>query len=211
MSDLQTMVRRIRGDLNRGTNALPDLRIKEAITDAIKRFRAKRLGFNQKNSQTVLLSAQEVIALPTGWIEVDFLRLERDRDRIPLREVSYDWIEDRQRGEPNSGEPSKYAIQNRQLRFYPIPDQSFTLVMSFLCDLPEVSVSASDSATNAWMDEGEELVRKQAMGDLLVTYIGGSRVAEGQAMLGEVDQVILPTLEGKAAREQTSGRVEPFL
>lgn len=203
------MVRRIRTDLNRGSSH--DTRIKEAIADAIKRFRGKRLGFNQKNSRTVLLSDQEMIALPTDWVEVDFLRLERNTDRYPLREVSYDWIEDRQRGMPSDGEPTKFAIQNRQLRFYPIPDQSYSLVMSFLCDLPEVSVSASDAATNAWMVEGEELVRKQAMGDLLVTYIGGARVLEGKAMLQEVDQVIMPTLEGKAAREQTSGQVRPFL
>jgi len=209
MADLQTMVRRIRTDLNRGTSHDP--RIKEAIADAIKRFRARRLGFNQKNSQTVLLSDQEVIALPTGWIEVDFLRLEIDQDRYPMREVAYDWIEDHQRGQPDEGDPRKFAIQNRQLRFYPIPDRSVTLIMSFLCDLPEVSVSASDAATNAWMVEGEELVRKQAMGDMLVTYIGGARVMEGKAMLEEVDQVILPNLEGKAAREQTSGQVRPFL
>jgi hypothetical protein len=158
-----------------------------------------------------LVSSQEVIALPTDWIEVDHLRLEIDQDREPLKEVSYDWIEDRQRGQPNTGEPVRFAIQNRQLRFYPIPDKSYTLVMSFHFEMTNVSASASDAATNAWMDEGEELIRKHAMGDLYVSYIGGASIAMGAALLDEVSATVLPSLENRAAREQSSGQLRPFL
>lgn len=209
MSTFGNMVRRIRVDLNRGSDH--DNRIKEAIADAIKRFRGKRLGFNQKSSRTTLISDQEVIALPTDWIEVDHLRLEVGSDRQPLQEVSYDWIEDRQRGTPSDGEPTRFAIQNRQLRFYPIPDKSYTLVMSFHFEMREVSVSASDAATNAWMDEGEELIRKQAMGDLYVSYIGGSKKEEGLLLLDDVSKNVLPALESRATREQSSGNIRPFL
>jgi hypothetical protein len=208
-NDLQTMVRRIRTDINRGS--AHDTRIKEAIVDAIKRFRGKRLGFNQKISETVLISDQEVVALPVDWMEADFLRLEVDQDRYPLREVAYDTIEEKQRGLPTTGMPRDYAIQHRQLRFYPIPDQSYTLVFSFQFDLPEVSVSASDAATNAWMDEGEELIRKQATGDLFVSYIGGDKKQDGALLLSEVENAILPSLETRAAREQSSGSIRAFL
>jgi hypothetical protein len=208
-NDLQTMVRRIRTDINRGS--AHDGRIKEAIVDAIKRFRGKRLGFNQKTAETVLISDQEVIALPVDWMEADYLRLEVDRDRYPLREVAYSTIEERQRGLPSTGMPRDYAIQHRQLRFYPIPDQSYTLVFAFQFDLPEVSVSASDAAANAWMDEGEELIRKQATGDLFVSYIGGDKKQDGALLLSEVENAILPSLETRAAREQSSGLIKAFL
>lgn len=209
MPDFSNMVRRIRTDLNRGT--AHDTRIKEAIADAIKRFRSKRLGFNQKSSTTVLISSGEVIALPTDWIEVDHLRLELGADRYPLKEVDYDWIEDRQRGSPSDGQPTRFAIQNRQMRFYPIPDKSYTLNMSFHFEMNEVSASASDAATNAWMDEGEELIRKHAMGDVYVSYIGGDRKEDGLLLLTEVEERILPSLESRAAREQTAGNIRPFL
>jgi hypothetical protein len=207
--DFGTMIRRIRTDLNRGSNH--DQRIKEAICDAIKRYRSTRFGFNQKKSWTVLTSQYEVLSLPDYWLEVDHLRLEVDADREPLREVSYDWIEDRQRGTPFHSKPTHYAIHNRELRFYPIPDSSYTLVMSFHCDLPEVSVSAADTATNSWMVEGEELIRKRAMGDMLVTYIGGSMIPVGRDLLDEVSRDILPSLEMRAAREQTTGQIRAFL
>lgn len=209
MPDFANMVRRIRTDLNRGT--AHDTRIKEAIADAIKRYRGRRLGFNQKSSMMVLYSSQEVVSLPTDWIEVDHLRLELDSDRYPLKEVAYDWIEDRQRGAPTDGQPNKFAIQNRQLRFYPIADKSYTLVMSFHFEMNQVSASASDAATNAWMDEGEELIRKQAMGDLYVSYIGGDRKQDGALLLAEVEERILPSLESRAAREQSSGNIRPFI
>ena len=209
MSTFGNLVRRIRTDLNRG--AQHDPRIKEAIADAILHFRANRLGFNQKRSQTVLGPNQEFLALPTDWLEVDHLRLETDSDRQPLSETSYLWIEDRQRGTGYNGEPTHFAIHARELRFYPVPERSYTLVMSFQCDLPQVSVSASDAATNGWMTEGEQLVRTYALGDLLVNYVGGSEVERGLVLKIEAEENILPLLQRRAARENTSGHIRAFL
>ena len=209
MTTLGNMVRRIRTDLNRGS--AHDGRIKEAIADAILHYTPRRLGFNQKRSQTILTSAQEFISLPTDWIEVDHLRLEPAGEREPLTEVTYDWIEDRQRGTPTTGEPTHFAIHARQLRFYPSPESSYTLVMSFLCSLPQVSASAADSATNAWMVEAEQLIRTYAVGDLYVHYIGGSETERGLMFKNEAEENILPLLERRAARENTSGRIRPFL
>ena len=209
MSTFGNMVRRIRTDLNRGS--VHDARIKEAICDAIDHYSTRRLGFNTKRSRTVLLSDQEFLSMPSDWIEVDHLRLEHDDEREPLIEVTYDWIEQEQRGTPTDGEPTHYAVHSRELRFYPMADQSYTLVMSFLCTLGGVSVSAADSATNAWMTEAEQLVRTYASGDLYVHYIGGSEITRGMALKAEADEVILPILERRAAREQSTGRLQPFI
>lgn len=209
MSTLGTMIRRIRTDLNRGPSH--DTRIREAICDAIAYFTPRRLGFNQKRSYTILQSAQEFLALPTDWVEIDHLRLEPGTERYPLTEVGYDWIEDEQRGAAVSGQPTRFAIQARELRFYPIPERSYTLVGSFLCQLGEVSVSASDQATNAWMTEGEQLIRTQALGDLYVDYVGGSEAVRGAALKAEAEEVLLPALERRASRENTAGRLRPFL
>lgn len=209
MSNFGNMVRRIRTDLNRGNSH--DARIKEAICDAIAHYRAKRLGFNQKRSYTTLQSSQEFLSLPTDWIEVDHLRLADGDEREPLAEVSYDWIEDEQRGTPWTGEPTRFAIHARQLRFYPTPDRTYSLVISFLCRLDAVSISASDGATNGWMTEAEHLVRTYAIGDLYVHYVGGSEIQRGMALKAEADEVILPTMERQVAREQSSGRLRAFM
>ncbi len=203
------MVRRIRTDLNRGSSH--DNRIKEAIVDAIRFYRARRMGWNQKRASTSLNPGNEYIVLPQAWLEVDALVLETTSDRDPLLEVTYDWIDDHSRARNTDGRPTHYAIENRRLRFYPVPDTSYSLVMSFLYELRDVSVSASDGATNAWMSEGEELIRKHSLADLKINYIGGEQIGEGERLRQEVSDIIAPALEAQAARETTTGRLRSWL
>lgn len=210
MATLGQTVERIREDINRGTDY--DARIKRAIADAIRFYRSKRLGFNIKRAYAVLTSGNEYVSLPTDWIEADLLRLDKDDDREVMEEVTYDWIEDENVAGDQRGRPMKYAIQHRTLRLYPIPDQTYTLMFSFQYELKDVSVSASDNATNAWLEEGEELIRKHAMSDLYVLYIDGPEsIQKGQLLRTECSDYILPVLEAQAAREQSSGRIKAWI
>lgn len=216
MSDFGTMVRRIRVDLNRGTGF--DTRIKEAICDAIVYYKNRRLGFNIKRARAVLTSGNETVSLPTDWLEADFLRLEHNGERDPLDEVTYDWMEETLRTETDRSRPRKFAVQHRELRVYPIPDKSYTLVLSFHYELKNVSISATDGATNGWMLDAEQLIRKKAQADVLASYIGGPEsIANAQRLfnpeddyLGECGQV-LRNLEAAAAREQSSGKIKAWL
>lgn len=204
------MVERIREDLDRGSSF--DNRIKQSIVDAIAFYRTRRLPFNSKTSRALLTSGQELVSLPLDWITADTLRLEEARNREPLEAVTYDWMEENALADDDRGTPEKFAVQHRQLRVYPTPDRSYTLVLSFQYDLRNVSLSASDDATNAWTEDAEELIRKHAMSDLLVLYVDGTEnIAKGQLLRRECSDEILPTLESMAARQQTSGRVRPFL
>lgn len=210
MSTLGRMVERIRGDLDRGSDF--DDRIQEAICDAIVYYQTKRLGFNTKRSRALITSGMENLSLPLGWVEADFLRLEDEGQRIPFDEVTYDWIEDRFDDDNDRGQPEKYAIQHREMRLWPIPDHSYTLVFSYQYELPEISISASPGATNAWMVEGELLIRTWAMGDVLINHVGGPEAIEKGLMLqAKSERSYLPTLEERAAREQSSGKVRGFL
>lgn len=210
MADLGQMLARIREDIDRGTDY--DARIRRAIADAIKFYRGKRLGFNLKRARAVLPPDNEIVSLPIDWVEADFLRLEKDDAREPLEEVTYDWMEDEYRDDDIRGRPCYFAIQHRELRLAPTPDQTYTLMMSFHFELQNVSISASDGETNAWMTEAEELIRKHAMADVLVNYMDGpEKIAKGQLLRRECDEVILPTLEAAAAREQSSGKIRAWL
>jgi hypothetical protein len=203
------MVSRIRGDLNRGSNY--DTRIKQAIVDAISFYKNKRLGFNIKRARAVLTSGNETVSLPTDWIEADYLRLEKDGDRDPMDEVTYDWMEEEQRDDDTRGRPKKFAVQHRELRVFPIPDKSYTLVLSFHYELRDVSLSATDGATNGWTNEAEQLIRTHAMADLLVRYIDGPEsIAKGQLLKAEAAD-LLSMLEAAAAREQSSGKIKAWL
>lgn len=210
MSDFGTMVRRIREDLDRGSDF--DARIKQAICDAIVYYAPNRLGFNTKRSRALVTSGMEHVSLPLDWVEADYLRLEDDGTRIPFDEVTYDWIEDRRENDTDRGTPEKYAIQHREMRLWPIPDHSYTLVFSFQYEMRNVSISASDGETNAWLTEAEQLVRSWAQGDVLINYVDGQEATDkGLLLQTKAENVYLPKLEARAAREQSSGRVQGFL
>ena len=210
MSDLGTMVRRIREDLDRGTDF--DARIKQSICDAIVYYSPNRLGFNTKRARALITSGAEFVSLPLDWVEADYLRLEDNGNRIPFDEVTYDWIEDHRDNDNDRGMPQKYAIQHREMRLWPIPDRSYTLVFSFQYQLGNVSISSSDAETNGWMTEAEQLIRTWAQGDVLINHIDGPEATEKGVMLqAKAESIFLPKLEARAAREQSSGKVKAFL
>jgi len=209
LSTLGQMVARIRGDMDRGTDF--DDRIKQAIVDAIRYYRTSRLGFNLKRAYATLTSGNEYVNLPLDWIEADLLRLDEDTRRDVLKEVTYDWIDEQNQYALDRGRPRRYAIQHRTLRFYPVPDRTYTLMFSFQYDLQNVSASSTDTDTNAWLEDAEELIRKHAMSDLYVLYVDGPEsIAKGRLLRHECEEELLPKLEAAAAREQSSGKIKPW-
>lgn len=206
MSTFGNMVSRIRSDLDRGSDF--DSRIKQAIEDAIKFYRARRLGFNMKRATTSTVSSTEFYALPLDFLEVDTLRLLEDSSYYNrMEEVTFAWLDDVSVNQTHTSTPKKFAVQNRELRLYPIPDTAYTLQMSFLYDLAGVSASASDAATNAWMTEGEELIRLHATADLLENYIGGQESMLAAQVLQNRENRVYGELKRRANREQSTGRI----
>jgi hypothetical protein len=200
------MVGRIRTDLNRGTDH--DDRIKLAIEDAIKHYRARRLGFNMKRATSTTTADQEYYGLPTDFLEVDSLRLlETSNYYERLTEVTFAWIDDTANYQDFTSTPEKFAVQNRELRLYPKPDDTYTLQMSYMYGLGGVSAGAADSATNTWMTEGEELIRQHALADVLENYIGGQEsILQAQVHQRRAERAFRE-LKRRAEREQTTGRI----
>jgi hypothetical protein len=207
MSGLVKLVSRIRDDINRGSDF--DARIKQAIEDSIFYYRNVRLGFNTKRKTFVV--AAEYVSLTANWIETDYITLERSSYRNALTEKTFHWVNE-QNADPNySSEPIYYAIQNRQLRLFPSPDQSYSVQMSYLYDLQNVSLSASDSASNAWTNEARNLIQMHSAIDLLENYIDGPEAQAKAARLRIRETDELKQLKRRANREQGSGMIEPFL
>jgi hypothetical protein len=207
MSGLATVVSRIREDLNRGTDF--DARIRRAITDAIHYHRATRFGWNTKRKS--FLVSSEYTSLTANWLETDTLVLERSNTVDELIEKPYTWITSQARDPNYTAEPYYFAIQQRQLRLYPAPDQTYSVVMAYHYDLAPDDVSLSDSFSTGWLREGEQMIRLHAQSDVLINYIKGPEaIAEGKDCFAQ-SQMIEKKLKRRANREQGSGKVQPWL
>lgn len=209
MAGLATVVGRIQDDLNRGSDFAA--RIRRAITDAIFYHRAVRFGFNQKRKTFTV--SQEFQSLTANWIEIDSLVLQTNGDELlPLCEKPWGVIENWQRDEDETDEPTHFAIQYRQLRLWERPDQTYSVVMSYVYDLlPTSDPSLSDSFSTAWLTEGEQMIRLHAQGDVLVNYIDGPEaIAKGQ-LCKQQSEMIMKQLKRRANREQGGGMIQPWL
>ncbi len=204
MPTLGAAVAAIRGDLNRSTDF--DARIQEAIVNAIKFYRARRYGFNTRR-ETMLITS-EFTSLTSVFIEMDYAKLEVTNRLKPLRERTYTWINDRLTAQSLSAEPLWFAIQERNLRVYPPPDQSYSVQLHYLYDLTGISLSTSDSTTsNAWLDEGYETIRLHATVEVLEMYIDGPDAVQKAQVLREREKEAERELKRRANREQSSGNM----
>lgn len=208
MPGLATVTTRILDDINRGTDATA--RVKRAITDAIFYHRATRFGWNQKRKTFTVSS--EYQSLTANWLEIDSLVLQTNGDELlPLFEKPWGAIEHWQRDADETDEPTHFAIQYRQLRLWERPDQTYSVVMSYLYDLTPTDGSLSDSFSTGWLTEGEQMIRLHAQGDVLINYIDGPEaIAKGQLCIQQSREV-MKQLKRRANREQGGGFVQPWL
>lgn len=79
--------------------------------------------------------------------------------------------------------PIVWAWYKEQIRFYPVPDGTYTVTVSYL---QKLGMPSSDSASNAWTEEAEELIRQAAKAKYFtnVAYdIENANFAAGQAQI----------------------------
>lgn len=171
MSTYATMQTRIADELVRDDLAS---QIREAIQTAISTWEGTRFAFNEKRYALATVADQEYYdwssmtvassgaALGTGesLIEIDSARMEYNGSWYPLIGRSQAWMDEMQAPSTSyTGVPTDYTIFGDQLRLAPIPNDAYTITLSGLARLPTLSL---DADTNAWMTEGEALIRNQA-------------------------------------------------
>jgi hypothetical protein len=80
--------------------------------------------------------------------------------------------------------------------------------ISYLFDLTDISISTSDSlTTNAWFDEGYDVIRLHAMVEVLEMYIDGDEALQKADRLRAREQEAERELKRRANREQSSGNI----
>lgn len=209
MAGLATVISRILGDIDRGQEY--SARVRVAIVDAVEFHKSTRLGFNQTRAEATLPADEQYIAVPDDWLDSDSLRIV-DGDHIdPLREQTVDWINDHDRNPSYRSVPRWYALEGRALRFYPVPDQDYQLLLSYHCTIEGISASASDSTSTPWLNEGLTMIQYHAMADVLENYIGGEESAQQAARAMARAMAAKDELKRRANREQAGSGLRPWM
>src|SRR5690606_3266237 len=216
MSDFITMVNRIANDLTRDDLTAE---IKQAINDAIKTWEGERFGFNEVRYSLMTVPGQEYYGLSEAGgqgriMEIDSITITVNDWPSRLIPRTHQWMDDHQ-VLPNQylGQPDSYAVYADQLRLFPIPDSagphpggSYELIISALAQLGP-SPLVNDTDTNAWMTEGEQLIRAQALRNL---YRFPLRDADGRALAEDMINEAMWNLKRKMAAKAYTGTIRPW-
>lgn len=176
MTTYATMRNRIVDDLI--DSSLTTAQINQAIQTAIKFYERKEFYFNQKTASFATVAAQEYYGAAALSDIPDIIRIisatvTSAGSKYPLLYSDFATMDAMQDGAVTSM-PRHLAYFGQQIRLYPIPDTVYTMGLSYIYRFAALS---ADGDTNAWMTDGEELIRQSAKRRLGLDIQGGEEIA----------------------------------
>lgn len=162
MSTLGTMRTRIAREMKRGDILATDASVIDAIVSAIGFYENERFFFNEFRDESfsaVASTAYQTLTITPVIIDsVKALIGTRD---YPLISKTWGELEAIDSGQ-FEGYPDYYAWHSDELRLYPPPNDSYTIKVSGVKILTEVSVSATNATSNAWTTDAKDMIRLHA-------------------------------------------------
>lgn len=183
--------------------------IQNAIQTAIKQYERIPFYFNQLRQEAAFSTAQgqEFYTVNDSVLIAAMITLNRvtvtvSGNRYSLNPRTPEYLEDTSVNPIVFGQPVDYAYFAEQLRFYPIPDNTYSVALSGIYRLFTLS-NPTDS--NPWTSDAELLIRARAKYELAVHV---TRDADMAAAMKAVEIDALSDLKGETLR-RTPRRIRP--
>jgi hypothetical protein len=182
--------------------------ITAAIQSAIKFYEHERFYFNETTGTFSTVVGQEYYSssdyadIP-NMILIDNVNLTISGSIHEIRRRSFNYIESVNTSTALQGDPTDYCYYKQQLRFYPIPQAVRTVTVAYVKRLAALS---SDSDTNAWMTDGEQLIRARAKWDICLNL---DHDPETAAIHRQTEMEMANRLRSATTMQISSGRLRP--
>lgn len=188
--------------------------VTQAIQTAIKQVQYQRFWFNE---QTGLLfttsSSQEyysTLASPPAGVDlenlliIDSVRINTSGAMEPMRRSTWNEIETLNSLNTITGTPNRYVYYDQQFRLSPRPNASLTVEIAAVVRFATLSATTD---TNAWMTEGELLIRNLAKSHIYAHVKRDDAEAQKFLAMAEAEQQRLKT---ETVKRLQTGRVTPY-
>lgn len=183
--------------------------IANAIDDAIDIASANRFWFNEVRGLPLTLQASQggyyIDSDIDALVEIDAVYLLiNSTQRWNLRPISSARMDALSSGTPSTGQPTVWARYGSELKFWPIPQQSYSVKID---GLTRGDPMEGDDDSNGWTTYGEKYVRALAKTLLYAEVIRDTAETQKQEQLAE--QYKNNLLNHTESRAMT-GEMEPF-
>lgn len=175
--------------------------IRQEILSAIEYYKQRRFWWNETTGTTTTVASTNYVSLPSDFVDLDILQITVGSNTTKLLQQTYDdivgWDINGQTGQPTS-----FALYQDRVRLYPTPNDAYTITFHYVKALAELS---DDADENAWLTDGEELIRLHAKKMLYANKIRNAKAAQDMAAL---EELVLLRLESRNQRRVTTGRLK---
>lgn len=161
MSNFRAMIDRIADELDDGGI---EEQIKREINSAIRQYSTKRLFLTERSFTFTTVANQPDYDIDDAadidtFLEVQDSYVTVGGIRYPMTPIDYPTLSASQNGIITSERPTNWAFFARAFWLFPIPTGAAVVTISGHC---RFAVLSGDTDTNAWMTDGEELIRARA-------------------------------------------------
>lgn len=158
--------------------ALTTAQIQNAIKRAIADYEGRPWWFNQKISTFSTVASQEYyttsdLADIPNIVRIESAMITNGGFKTPLQSVNYLDM-DQEQTAASTGLPYAYTVFTNSIRLFPIPDAVYTVTLSYIY---KFDVLSADADTNAWMTDGEELIRQASKKRIAADYLSADDLA----------------------------------
>lgn len=166
--------------------------VAETINDAILFYQPHRFIFSEgRDTSLSTVIGQEFYGVaddtllgPVGLFAFDYITVTIGTAQFDLPRYQPEAIELLSQSGTQMGQPQCYSYYNYQMRLYPIPNAVYPLTIAAH---QRIAAPATDIvAGNAWMVDGERLIRGRAKYELALNYTGD--LDEAQRMTAYVTE-----------------------
>lgn len=184
--------------------------VNAAINSAIAHYQRVRFYFNESRAETFsTVASQEFYGSAANTnipnlSKIDTLLITVNGTRYPLTVKPWELLEAKSSTTTATGQPDEYSYYAQQIRLYPIPDAVYTVRISGLVRFAALS---ADGDSNAWLTDGEALIRARAKWDLAVNVCYAPEI-ENSA--GEMESGALRVLNAETVR-RISSRISGYM
>ena len=174
-----------------------------AISDAIKHYERRRFYFNTTIGTFSTVANQEYYT-STDFADIATLVTIEDMTvtittaKYPMTPMDFDMMDGLQTG-AIIADPLSYAYYRQQIRLYPIPSAVRTITMAYVDKFAALSAGTD---TNAWMTDGEELIRARAKKNIATDVLYDSNLAQ---VMDAREQSALAELLAENRRRMSNG------
>lgn len=158
MATYGAVVQRIIDELPRSDTSITAI-VQQQLLSAVDFYTNTRFWFNEKQTTLTTSSSLAYYSWPSDLVEIDSVVIFDGSNKYRLDPISYQEMDMMDPGGA-FGNPVWYSTYNKQFRFYPVPDATYTFVVSHQYSPATLSASTE---SNVWTTEAEALIRARTL------------------------------------------------